>query len=201
MSVSFCNTIFPLHFHSHLRRAEVSVSFCNTIFPLHFHSHLRLTLPPPGSPSLHLRRTTNTFHAQKRGCGVTLERHREDKHGPCARLTRTNREGIPNVFFARRSVCIFLFSRHLPLSLASATCVLLSLPPGSPSLHLCRAANTFHARAKRGCGALCTQQRSLHIILVHCPTTASNAQSCLLCCQPQPFPRSLATRSPQFTLW
>ena len=118
-------------------RAEVSVSFCNTIFPLHFHSHLRLTFPPPGSPSLHLRRTTNTFHAQKRGCGVTLERHREDKHGPCARLTRTNREGIPNVFFARRSVCIFFVLKPSP----PFTCICnprLALPPPwltfSPSL-------------------------------------------------------------------
>ena len=115
------------------------------MFPLHFHSHLRLTLPPPGSPSLHLRRTTNTFHAQKRGCGVTLERHREDKHGPCARLTRTNREGIPNVVFARRRVCIFFCSHaispfHLHLQPASCSpsplAHLLSISVARPMLSM-----------------------------------------------------------------
>ena len=37
-------------------------------------------------------------------------------------------------------------------------------------------------------------------ILAHCPTTADSAQSCLLCCQPEPVPRTLAARMSQFTL-
>ena len=42
-------------------------------------------------------------------------------------------------------------------------------------------------------------QRSLHSIQAHVPTTASSAQFCLLCCQPEPIPRSLAARMSQLT--
>ena len=42
-------------------------------------------------------------------------------------------------------------------------------------------------------------QRSLHSIQAHDPTTASSAQFCLLCCQPEPVPRSLAARLSQLT--
>ena len=42
-------------------------------------------------------------------------------------------------------------------------------------------------------------QRSLHPIQAHDPTTASSAQFCLLCCQPEPVPRSLAARLSQLT--
>ena len=45
----------------------------------------------------------------------------------------------------------------------------------------------------------CAQQRSLHPILVYFPTTAGSAQFCLLCCQPEPVPRSLAARLSQLT--
>ena len=37
-------------------------------------------------------------------------------------------------------------------------------------------------------------------ILAHYPTTADSAQSCLLCYQPEPVPRTLAARTSQFTL-
>ena len=54
---------------------------------------------------------------------------------------------------------------------------------------------------KKGwCGASSAQQRFLHAILTQCPTTAGSVQFCLLCCQPEPVPRSLAARRMQFTL-
>ena len=54
---------------------------------------------------------------------------------------------------------------------------------------------------KKGwCGASSAQQRCLHAILTQCPTTAGSVQFCLLCCQPEPVPRSLAARRMQFTL-
>ena len=37
-------------------------------------------------------------------------------------------------------------------------------------------------------------QRSVHLILIHFPTTAGSAQFCLLCCQPEPIPGTLAAR-------
>ena len=43
-------------------------------------------------------------------------------------------------------------------------------------------------------------QRRLHVILIQYPTTAGSVQFCLLCCQPEPVPRSLAARRMQFTL-
>ena len=76
----------------------------------------------------------------------------------------------------------------------------MSVSISSHHIHFASICTCVFPCAKRYCCALCTHQRSLHIILVHCPTTASSAQSCLLCCQPQPFPRSLTTRSPQLTL-
>ena len=36
-------------------------------------------------------------------------------------------------------------------------------------------------------------------ILILCPTTAASAQFCLLCCQPEPIPRSLTARMSRFT--
>ena len=54
---------------------------------------------------------------------------------------------------------------------------------------------------KKGwCGASSAQQRFLHAILTQCPTTAGSVQFCLLCCQPEPVPRSLAARRSQLTL-
>lgn len=44
------------------------------------------------------------------------------------------------------------------------------------------------------------QQRSLHLILACCPSTASGTQYCLLCCQPEPMPRYLTASVPQVTL-
>ena len=35
-------------------------------------------------------------------------------------------------------------------------------------------------------------QGSLHSVLTYCPATASSAWFCLLCCQPEPVPRSLS---------
>ena len=43
------------------------------------------------------------------------------------------------------------------------------------------------------------QQRSLLTILAHGPITASSAQFCLLCCQPEPLPESLTARMSQPT--
>ena len=45
------------------------------------------------------------------------------------------------------------------------------------------------------------QQRSLHAILIHYPTTAGSVQFCLLCCQPEPMPESLTARMSRFTPW
>ena len=42
-------------------------------------------------------------------------------------------------------------------------------------------------------------QRSLLTILAHGPITASSAQFCLLCCQPEPLPESLTARMSQPT--
>ncbi len=44
-------------------------------------------------------------------------------------------------------------------------------------------------------------QGPLHSILAQGPPTASGAQFCLLCCQPEPVPRSSTARVPQFTPW
>ena len=43
-------------------------------------------------------------------------------------------------------------------------------------------------------------QRQLHSVQPHCPTTAGSAQFCLLCCQPEPIPGSLAARMFLLTL-
>ena len=45
------------------------------------------------------------------------------------------------------------------------------------------------------------EERRLHPVLANVPTTASSAWFCLLCCQPEPIPRSLSARMSQFTLW
>ena len=39
----------------------------------------------------------------------------------------------------------------------------------------------------------------MHLILIHFPTTAGSAQFCLLCCQPEPIPGTLAARRPLLT--
>ena len=39
----------------------------------------------------------------------------------------------------------------------------------------------------------------MHLILIHFPTTAGSAQFCLLCCQPEPIPGTLAARKPLLT--
>ena len=49
-------------------------------------------------------------------------------------------------------------------------------------------------------GAPSAQQGLLHAILIQYPTTASSVQFCLLCCQPEPMPGSLAARRLQLTL-
>ena len=46
-------------------------------------------------------------------------------------------------------------------------------------------------KQKRCSCAPATYQRALHHILAHCPITASSIRFCLLCCQPEPFPRLL----------
>ena len=57
-------------------------------------------------------------------------------------------------------------------------------------------------KIQKGCSRTsCTQQRSLHFILAQCPTTAGRAPFCLLCCQPEPIPRSLTARMPSLTWW
>ena len=43
-------------------------------------------------------------------------------------------------------------------------------------------------------------QRSLPTTQAHCPTTEDTAGFCLLCCQPEPVPQSLSTRTSQLTL-
>ena len=48
-------------------------------------------------------------------------------------------------------------------------------------------------------GAVSTLQRLLLSILILCPTTAAGIQFCLLCCQPEPMPRSLTARRSLFT--
>ena len=48
-------------------------------------------------------------------------------------------------------------------------------------------------------GAASTLQRPLLSILILCPTTAAGIQFCLLCCQPEPMPRSLTARISLFT--
>ena len=44
-------------------------------------------------------------------------------------------------------------------------------------------------------------QRSLPITQAHFPTTGDTARFCLLCCQPEPMPMSLSTRTSQLPLW
>ena len=45
-----------------------------------------------------------------------------------------------------------------------------------------------------------SNQRSLPTTQAHCPTTEDTAGFCLLCCQPEPVPLSLSTRTSQLTL-
>ena len=60
---------------------------------------------------------------------------------------------------------------------------------------------TFWAQPKnRASGTPSELQGRLLSILAHYPTTADSAQSCLLCYQPEPVPRTLAARVSQFTL-
>ena len=56
------------------------------------------------------------------------------------------------------------------------------------------------AEKKDWSSASSAQQRRLQVILIQYPTTAGSVQFCLLCCQPEPVPRSLAARRMQFTL-
>jgi hypothetical protein len=56
-------------------------------------------------------------------------------------------------------------------------------------------------KRKRCSHVASADQGSLHSVLAHSPTTASSARFCLLCCQPEPIPRSLAARMSQFTPW
>ena len=52
---------------------------------------------------------------------------------------------------------------------------------------------------KHKSGADYTHQRSLHLILIHFPTTAGSARFCLLCCQPEPISGTLAARKSPLT--
>ena len=52
---------------------------------------------------------------------------------------------------------------------------------------------------KRRSRTASTEQRPLLSILILCPTTAAGIQFCLLCCQPEPMPRSLTARRSLFT--
>ena len=52
---------------------------------------------------------------------------------------------------------------------------------------------------KRRSDASYPHQRSLQFILAYVPTTASSAQLCLLCCQPEPIPGALTARMSLFT--
>ena len=49
-------------------------------------------------------------------------------------------------------------------------------------------------------GAASDQQRSSSTIQLQYPSTASRAQFCLLCCQPEPMPGALTARMSLFTL-
>ena len=84
------------------------------------------------------------------------------------------------------------------------------LHPSPPSKKEAARYTTFAAGRKRCAAAQqkggrsctpCTQQRSLHGIQLHCPTTASSTEFCLLCCQPEPMPQFLTARMAQFTPW
>ena len=48
-------------------------------------------------------------------------------------------------------------------------------------------------------GAASDHQGSSFAIQLQCPSTACRAQFCLLCCQPEPVPRSLTARMPRLT--
>ena len=54
---------------------------------------------------------------------------------------------------------------------------------------------------KRASCACYPRQRLLQVILAYFPTTAGSAQFCLLCCQPEPVPGTLAARMSQLTSW
>ena len=54
-------------------------------------------------------------------------------------------------------------------------------------------------KKKEWSGAASTLQGPLLSILILCPTTAAGIQFCLLCCQPEPMPRSLTARISLFT--
>ena len=54
-------------------------------------------------------------------------------------------------------------------------------------------------RKRRWSRTASTEQRPLLSILILCPTTAAGIQFCLLCCQPEPMPRSLTARAPLST--
>lgn len=90
------------------------------------------------------------------------------------------------------SSCFAVWGGCLLLGFASSLWLLLGQTPASQEEQ--------EGGEKEWSGAPSAWQRSLHCILAQCPTTAGSAQFCLLCCQPEPVPRSLAARLPQFTL-
>ena len=71
-------------------------------------------------------------------------------------------------------------------------------PPAQPRHPRTLAYPSAGKRASRACYP---HQRLLQIILAYCPTTAGSAQFCLLCCQPEPIPGTLAARMSQLTSW
>ena len=87
----------------------------------------------------------------------------------------------------------------------SMLCLQRDYPPAHPAILSWRAfAQDLCVRRSQQNGLSCasyTQQRSLHPILVYFPTTAGSAQFCLLCCQPEPVPRSSTARMSRFTPW
>ena len=58
--------------------------------------------------------------------------------------------------------------------------------------------STRHA-GKGGVESSCTAQRSQHCIQIQYPVTAGGVRFCLLCCQPEPMPRSLTARTSSLT--
>jgi hypothetical protein len=79
------------------------------------------------------------------------------------------------------------------VSRLSATCVYVPVS----NLRM----NTAHAREikKEQSYAGSAAQRSLRPVLAYYPPTASSAQFCLLCCQPEPIHGSLAARMSRLT--
>ena len=103
------------------------------------------------------------------------------------------RDAQPNIIVRSHSILVRIVI-SLPMHGAGVlrTCVLPEVASTSRT-----AASLIH---RQSLPCQLPPQRLLPYILSYEPATATSAQLCLLCCQPEPIPGAIPARMPQFTL-